>query len=82
MAMKIKDDIDLNAIVTTVVFIVAMIVWGIRLEGKVSSNTASMEAHAETQEKLQKMRWEAIDNRLDRLRADITLIEQHLRETN
>ena len=78
--MKIKDDIDLNTIVTTAVFIVAMIVWGIRLEGKVSSNTSSMEAREDAQEKLQKLRWEAIDSRLDRLRGDITLIEQHLRE--
>lgn len=78
--MKIKDDIDLNTIVTTIVFIVAMIVWGIRLEGKVSSNTSTMEAHEQAQEKMQKLRWDAIDSRMDRLRADVTLIEQQLRE--
>lgn len=78
--MKIKNDIDLTAIITTLGFIAAMIVWGIRLEGAVSSNTSNMEAHEEAQDKLMKLRWETIDSRLDRLRGDITLIEQHLRE--
>lgn len=78
--MKIKDDIDLTTIVTTLGFIVAMIVWGIRLEGKVSSNTTSMEAREEAQEKLQKMRWETTDSRIDRLHSDLTLLEQQLRE--
>lgn len=78
--MKIKDDIDLTAIITTLGFIGAMVVWGIRLEGAVSSNTTSMKAREEAQEKIQKMRWEAIDSRMDRLRADITIVEQQLRE--
>ena len=78
--MKIKDDIDLTAIITTLGFIVAMIVWGIRLEGAVSSNTSSMEAHEAMQEKMQKIRWEAIDSRMDRLRSDLTIVEQQLRE--
>ena len=79
--MKIKDDIDLTTVITTLGFIVAMIVWGIRLEGDVSSNTASMKAYKETQDQLMKLRWETIDSRMDRLRADITLVEQQLRES-
>ena len=78
--MKIKDDIDLTAIITTLGFIVAMIVWGIRLEGAVSRNTSAMEARETMQEKVQKMRWETTDNRIDRLRSDLTLLEQQLRE--
>ena len=78
--MKIRDDLDLNTIITTIVFIVAMIVWGIRLEGRVSSNTSSMDAQASSQEKMQKMRWETMESRIDRLRADIVLINQQLRE--
>ncbi len=78
--MKLKNDIDLTAIITTLGFIVAMIVWGVRLEGAVSSNTASMAAHELMQDKVQKLRWETLDSRMDRLRADITLVEQQLRE--
>lgn len=78
--MKIKEDVDLTMVITTLGFIVAMVVWGIRLEGSVSGNAASMKAYKAMDEMAQKMRQESVDKRMDRLRADITIIEQQLRE--
>ena len=78
--MKIKNDIDLTMVITTLGFIVSMVVWGIRLEGSVSGNAASMDAYKTLNDLAQQMREEAVDKRMDRLRADITIIEQQLRE--
>ena len=69
--MKIKEGFDLNGIATTVAFIIAMVVWGIRLEGKVVSNTVAMENSEDTRDKIHKLRWEALEVQLDELRQQV-----------
>lgn len=73
--MKIKEELDLTAIITTFGFIVAMIVWGIRLEGAVSSNTAAMDLNEEKRDAVQKVRWESLEFQLDQLRQRIFVLE-------
>ena len=78
--MKIKDDIDLTAIITTLGFIIAMIVWGIRLEGTVSSNTTAMELNEEKRDAVQKIRWESLEFQIDQLHQRVFILENQQRQ--
>ena len=78
--MKVKQEIDLTTIITVLGFIGAMVVWGIRLESQVSGNSASQEAYETMQDKLQAIRWENTERRIDSLRKDVTLLESLVRD--
>ena len=78
--MKIKQEVDLTAIATMLGFIVAMVVWGIRLESQVSSNSASQSSYEAMQHKIQKIRWDNVEQRIDSLRKDVTLLESLVRD--
>ncbi len=77
--MKIKEELDLTAIITTFGFIVAMIVWGIRLEGAVSSNTTAMNGNEEMRDKVQKVHLEGLEFQIDQLRQRISVLENQQR---
>ena len=78
--MKIKQEVDLTTIITMLGFIVAMVVWGIRLESQVGQNVSRFTIYEQMQEKQQALRWETIEQRLNSLRKDITLLERLVRD--
>ncbi len=78
--MKVKDEVDLTTIITTLGFIVAMIVWGIRLESAVSSNTATMVDNEEMRDKVQKIGWQSLHFKLDQLSKRVSVLENPHRQ--
>ena len=78
--MKIKDDIDLTTIITTLGFIVAMVAWGIRLEGKVSSVASNLDSKEEMYSRLNNVRQQNLERRLNAMGQEIIVIKQRLRE--
>ena len=76
--LKIKP--DLAAIVTAASLMAAMLIWVIRLEGKVKMNADSIAARDLALDKLQQIRWDSVDQRLDALRRDLMLLQNRLLE--
>ncbi len=72
--MNIRNDLDLTQIFTLAGFIGSLVLWGMKLEREVGSNTASVEAF----QKIQEARWEESVRRLDALRRDISVLEEKL----
>ena len=74
--MKIKQDIDLGQIASTLVFVGALIGWGIDMERRLTRANTSVEA----MERVQKVRWEDNNRRLDNLNRDLITLENRMRE--
>lgn len=77
--MKIKEELDLSSIATTVAFIIAMVVWGVRIEGKVSQNTAAMAANEESRDRVGKIALQSLDIQIDQLRQRVFMLENQQR---
>jgi len=67
--MRLDRTIDIGHICTLAALIVAIIVWGIRMEGRIDGY-----------ERVQDVRWEENYRRLDRIRDDMTYIDRQIRE--
>ena len=74
--MKIKQDIDLGQIASTLVFVGALIGWGIDIEKRLTRANTNVEA----MERVQKVRWEDNNRRLDNLNRDLITLENRMRE--
>ena len=72
--MKFDQNVITN-LLTLVIFIGTLIGWGMKMERKVSDNSASVTAF----EKVQEVRWEENSRRLDALRRDLMVLENYLR---
>lgn len=72
--MKLDQQAITN-LLTLVVFIAALIGWGMKMERDVNDNTASVDAF----EQVQAVKWEAVERRLDNLTRDIHVLENRLR---
>ncbi len=70
--LKIKQDIDIGQIVTVLVFVGALVGWGMDMEKRITKATASVEAF----ERVQEVRWKENNRRMDAIRSDITILEQ------
>ena len=66
--MRLDRTIDIGHICTLASLIAAIIIWGIRLEGRIDGY-----------ESVQDVRWEENYRRLDRIRDDIIYIDQQVR---
>lgn len=78
--MKIKQEVDLTAVLTMLGFIFAIVIWGIRLESRVSENVARFTVYEQMQEKQQQLQFDSIEKRIDCLAEDLTLLENRARE--
>ncbi len=67
--MKLDKTIDVGHICTLIALIAAVIVWGIRLEGRIDGY-----------ERVQDVRWEENYRRLDRIRDDMRYLDKQLEE--
>ncbi len=62
---------ELTNIITVIICLGSVIAWGIKMEVSISKN----HAYASQNEKVQAVKWEALDKTLQEIRKDITLLE-------
>ena len=71
-----KPPVDLAALITAAALVVSMLIWGVRLEGRVNTQRTELANYKASQEKLNNTRLNAINHRLDLIRKDISDLEK------
>ncbi len=69
MPMKFKNTIEITHIISLLALIISVIVWGIRMEGRIDGF-----------ERLEEVRWTENNRRLERLRDDLIYTDRIIRE--
>ncbi|MCW7552136.1 hypothetical protein NX722_05645 [Endozoicomonas gorgoniicola] len=70
----------MTTIITMLGFVITMVAWGIRLEGKVNDLAGDIESKELLYGKLNDQKQVAIDRRLDSMQQEIFIIRNRLRD--